>query len=759
MRFVVPNRSRRAAAFLWGAILPVAAMAQTAQTIRVVAYNTQGDVGTNGDSGPTPTEVIPNVATAFEGIGEENYVGDNLQQLPDVIALEETTSNGTTVAPLVNTLNTFYGSNIYNYSTVQGAQSGANTNGNGPNALIYNQTTMNLVSSVGVGTPEGATNGEYRQVMRYELQPLADSGTNNGVFYVYVCHAKSLASGSITTDQQDQQEEATIIRNDEATLPANSAVMYVGDWNVDASTDPSMVEMSSAGQGQAFDPLNPTWASEDWAENSSYQGILTESDTDLRYRDDLELVTSNILNDGPGSPDYLSGSDHGFANNGTTAEGKSINQASNTALNDLPANPNPTRSQILDAMNSSIGSDHLPIVADYSLLLGATWSATVGGSWTTASNWAVSSIASQAGVSANFINSISAPATVTLDAPWTIGAVNINSTNAYTFAPGSAGSLILSGPSAAINVFSGSHIISAPLTLATSTTLDIAPSTSTLTISGNIRGTGGLTLTGSGTVTLSGSNSFTGPTTVSAGRLNITAAGALAEGALTIGSTGSVQLANNVGINPVSSLTITGGKLDISNNVILTSDSTASEATIQQYIENAEIISSFVNTNSSFGVAYADGSDPGLNDPNLTPHEIVIEPDLLGDTDLNGTVNIHDLQTLLSNFNSPGFWDDGNFNGHANADISDLTALLTNFNNATALSYSELSGIENLVGEFGFSAIPNSNGNGFTLTAIPEPVPFALGLLASSAFLLRRRRITPIPAKYRVLAPHNPNSH
>jgi len=337
------------------------ASAQT-QTIRIVTYNTQGDV-----SSPTPTQVLPQVATTIEGIGQEKYVGDGVLQLPDIIGLEETTSNSTTVAPLAADLNSYYGSSIYSYSSVQGTQSGGNTDGNGPNGLIYNQQTMNLIASVGVGTPGGSTNGEYRQVMRYEFQPLVNTGTSNGIFYVYVCHAKSLSSGSESTDQTYQAEEATIIRNDEATLPSTASVIYMGDWNVNASTDPSMVEMSSQLiQGQAFDPLNPTNQSEDWAENSTYKGLMTESDTDLRYRDDLQLVTSNVLNDS-GTLNYIANSEHAFGNNGSTAEGGSIDSGSNTALNDIVGNGSLTPTDVYNAMNPTTGSE--PSLAVGAILL------------------------------------------------------------------------------------------------------------------------------------------------------------------------------------------------------------------------------------------------------------------------------------------------------------------------------------------------------------------------------------------------------
>ncbi len=63
------------------------------------------------------------------------------------------------------------------------------------------------------------------------------------------------------------------------------------------------------------------------------------------------------------------------------------------------------------------------------------------------------------------------------------------------------------------------NAISAPVTLATSTTATVTSSGDTLTVSGNISGTGSLTKAGAGTLTLTGVDSATGTTTVSAGTL------------------------------------------------------------------------------------------------------------------------------------------------------------------------------------------------------------------------------------------------
>jgi hypothetical protein len=263
---------------------------------------------------------------------------------------------------------------------------------------------------------------------------------------------------------------------------------------------------------------------------------------------------------------------------------------------------------------------------------------------------------------------------------------------------------------------------------------------------GAVTNNGPLNIASGASITFFGAYSGTGAL-VNNGSVNFNAvasAGPISgQGGLNIGAgSAGTSLTLNASSGPEfqSSLTINSGStMDIDNDAFVLNYSGGSpEAGVQRYIENGEIISSFVAASGGYGIAYADGSDLGLNDPNLKSGQVVIEPDLLGDTDLNGTVNIHDLQTLLSNFNSPGFWDQGNFNGHADVDISDLQALLTNFNNSTTLSYSELSDIEKLVGEFGDVAVPNADGNGFTLVSVPEPGSGVLAL--TSAVLLARRR-------------------
>jgi hypothetical protein len=378
------------------------ALGQT-RTLRIVTYNIEDDIANKTFGPPFSTDAttpLPGLISPYaggsstngsftgggvlEGIGEE-VLGDGVAQPPDIINFQET-SGASTMTPIVTALNTYYSqyhpaaTNMYAVTPYQATESGGDTaDGNGPNSMVYNTTTVHLVASVPVDPPGGtgalgSSSGEYREVMRYEFCPAGELTNSAPAFYIYVSHYKS---GTTSTDVNDRNLEAQIIRNNETNLPPNARVIYVGDYNVDTSGEAGYQTILAAkspggiAQGQGIDPLNVTNNPNiNWESTTTAKSILlmlTEEDYELRYRDDLQLCTSNVFYNAPGGLCLVTNTYHAFGNNGSLAYGSSVNSSANTALNDIPAGAPISASQLL--LDLTGASDHLPVVADYTIPL------------------------------------------------------------------------------------------------------------------------------------------------------------------------------------------------------------------------------------------------------------------------------------------------------------------------------------------------------------------------------------------------------
>ncbi|HEV2969686.1 MAG TPA: autotransporter-associated beta strand repeat-containing protein, partial [Pirellulales bacterium] len=192
---------------------------------------------------------------------------------------------------------------------------------------------------------------------------------------------------------------------------------------------------------------------------------------------------------------------------------------------------------------------------------------------------------------------------------------------------------------------------------------------------GSIAGTTALSKSGTGKLTLNTVNTYTGGTNVSAGTLVAGVTGALPSGAVSI-TGGTLQLAPSTGLATITSLAISGtGTFDINNNhVIINYGSPASDpiASIVALLNAGYnggawngpggITSSAIASNPGYGIGYADAADIG-NPAGLASGTIEVKFTLLGDADLNGTVNGIDFGILAANFNKGvSRWDQGDFN-------------------------------------------------------------------------------------------------
>ena len=130
----------------------------------------------------------------------------------------------------------------------------------------------------------------------------------------------------------------------------------------------------------------------------------------------------------------------------------------------------------------------------------ATWNIDAGGNWSLSANWA-GGVPNGTGAQAVLGSVITSPHTVTVDAPITVGRLDFDNANTYTIAGPQVLTLDATSGDAQINVASGSHTITAPVSLADNTVITVSPAASNLSISGAISASG-ITLTKDGVGTL-----------------------------------------------------------------------------------------------------------------------------------------------------------------------------------------------------------------------------------------------------------------
>jgi autotransporter-associated beta strand protein len=189
----------------------------------------------------------------------------------------------------------------------------------------------------------------------------------------------------------------------------------------------------------------------------------------------------------------------------------------------------------------------VPTYTDHSLILTAVqggsgvWNTDANGVISAAGNWA-NGLPGEAGDTATFGPIISAPRTITVDAPATFGSMIFQSGNSYTLAGSAPITLQAPGGNPQITVLDGGHVISAPLVLAGSLAVS-ATAGGSLEISGNVSGDGASLALNGGQLILSGSNSYTGGTSVTSGTLEAQNSSAIpSESLLEIDAGGSLVL-------------------------------------------------------------------------------------------------------------------------------------------------------------------------------------------------------------------------
>jgi hypothetical protein len=159
------------------------------------------------------------------------------------------------------------------------------------------------------------------------------------------------------------------------------------------------------------------------------------------------------------------------------------------------------------------------------------------------------------------------------------------------------------------------------------------------------------------------------------------------------GGTGKFTINNLQGATPLAGTTVDINRSTVFINYASPANEAATVALIKSYLANGynggawngtnasgvmTSAAAAANTNHNTAIGWADSGDgSGVN---TTANTVELKYTLNGDTNLNGTVDIFDLNNLLPHFNAPGVWTGGDFTYNGTVDIFDLNTLLPNFN-------------------------------------------------------------------------------
>jgi hypothetical protein len=356
------------------------------------------------------------------------------------------------------------------------------------------------------------------------------------------------------------------------------------------------------------------------------------------------------------------------------------------------------------------------------------WASTSSGDWNNIDNWNGGTAPNAVGAEADFFGAISSNHTVTTDAPVTVGTLNFNNANTYQIAGTGSLTLQSSSGNAQIIVQNGTQELNIPTTIASNTTLNVA-SGATLIIANPVTINSGesLTQTGTGTVTYqsiitvnsNGAIAFADSTHAHELSLASGATATLGGPVLevdSISNLGTINIENNKllvnygsGPDPIASIAawIKNGFYDLAGPQIISSDIAAADAA----------------SGLSYGIGYADSADPG-NPANLPSGTIEVMFTLLGDANLDGTVNSEDFTLFSEHLGQSGqMWDDGDFNSDGTVNTEDFTLFSHNLGESASLAGGAL------------------EANGLSLANVPEPMSAGMMAMAGLGILRRRRRL------------------
>jgi hypothetical protein len=360
-------------------------------------------------------------------------------------------------------------------------------------------------------------------------------------------------------------------------------------------------------------------------------------------------------------------------------------------------------------------------VSTFNAALSATWGNAAGGEWCDSANWAGGAQATGVGTAATFATVAATPSiNVNVTGPERVGSLQlISGSTAYTIA-GSSPIVMLAVGGSSVNVTAGSHTISAPLVLGTSTTFNVSSGASVHVTA--LQQTGvGVTMSGGGTMQLAGLSA--GALSVTGGTLALDAGVATARkvSAITVSAGATLDLADGKliitggTVNGVSDLVKAGRNGGSWNGTggIITSMSDAASATALTSLGVATAAQTGRATGSTFAGVTVSASD------------VLVMYTYAGDANLDGKITVDDYGRIDFNVGlGTSGWSNGDFNYDGKITVDDYGIIDFNV------------GIQGAA----FSTTASGFANPIALSAVPEPASAALLIAGSVAILARARR-------------------
>ncbi|MGN6371339.1 MAG: hypothetical protein ACTHN5_24050 [Phycisphaerae bacterium] len=232
-------------------------------------------------------------------------------------------------------------------------------------------------------------------------------------------------------------------------------------------------------------------------------------------------------------------------------------------------------------------------------------------------------------------------------------------------------------------------------------------------------------------LTIGGQASLTATTAEHIGQLTVNSGGTATLHGL-FGSTivnGSLKFApdgTDAGTSSLNNLLLSGstdnwsGRVDVANNKLIVETTAANKAALLATLRNAVAYGTTHNTGivstdlpAHTVLAVIDAGTAGITTFGgvaIDANAILIAPEIPGDANLDGAVNLTDLSTVLNNFGSPATnWTSGNFGSGSTVNLTDLSAVLNNFGTTSSVAAAVATGAGAVAPASDVAVTPDTN--------------------------------------------------